>query len=148
MEDAARPQLHPRHDQMFPDLTAAEIDRLRRFGSERRYADGETLFEAGKPAPGMFLLLRGQVAITQRDGLGRREPIVEHGPGAFMAEVGQLVEGPALVDGHAEGEVETVLIPPDGLRALLVAEAELGERITRALILRRVRLIQAGMAVR
>jgi thioredoxin reductase (NADPH) len=36
------------------------------------------------------------------------------------------------------------LIPPDKLRALLVAEADLGERIMRALILRRVNLIQGG----
>ncbi|MBH5392339.1 NAD(P)/FAD-dependent oxidoreductase, partial [Bradyrhizobium diversitatis] len=36
------------------------------------------------------------------------------------------------------------LLPPDRLRALLVAEAELGERIMRALILRRVNLIQDG----
>ena len=92
----------------------------------------------------MFVVLSGQVAISQRDGLGRRQPVVEQGPGQFLAEVGQLSGRPALVDGHAEGDVETILIPPAGLRALLVAEAELGERITRALILRRVQLIQAG----
>ncbi len=49
------------------------------------------------------------------------------------------------MDGHAEGDVETLLIPPERLRALLVAEADLGERIMRALILRRVSLIQAGV---
>jgi thioredoxin reductase (NADPH) len=38
-----------------------------------------------------------------------------------------------------------LLIPPERLRALLVAEADLGERIMRALILRRVSLIQAGV---
>ena len=42
------------------------------------------------------------------------------------------------------GDVETLLIPPDGLRALMVAEAELGERIMRALILRRVYLIEVN----
>ena len=35
-------------------------------------------------------------------------------------------------------------IPPERLRALLIAEAELGERIMRALILRRVGLIETG----
>ena len=44
----------------------------------------------------------------------------------------------------AEGDVETLVIPPDQLRALLVAEADLGERIMRALILRRVALIRGG----
>jgi CRP-like cAMP-binding protein len=50
----------------FP-LSAKEIEDLRRFGTVRRYADGESLFETGKPGPGMFILLSGHVAITQRD---------------------------------------------------------------------------------
>jgi thioredoxin reductase (NADPH) len=44
----------------------------------------------------------------------------------------------------ARGPVEALIIPPDQLRALLIAEAELGERIMRALILRRVRLLETG----
>ncbi|MFO1143894.1 MAG: FAD-dependent oxidoreductase [Amaricoccus sp.] len=144
MSDQAGP-LHPRHADTFPELGAAEIERLRRFGSVRRFADGERLFTAGEPGPGMYVLLAGQVAITQRDGLGRRQPVVEQGPGQFLAEVGALSGRPALVDGQAEGPVEALLIPPAGLRALLVAEADLGERITRALILRRVQLIQSGL---
>ncbi len=136
--------MHPRHEQTFPTLCAEEIDRLRRFGARRHYADGQCLFETGKPGPGMFIVLSGHVVITQRDGLGHVTPVVEQGPGQFLAEVGQLSGRPALVDGHAEGVVETILIPPDALRALLVAEAELGERIMRALILRRVSLLQEG----
>jgi thioredoxin reductase (NADPH) len=133
-----------RYEQTFPTLTPAEIDRLRRFGSNRRYADGEALFETGKPGPGMFVVLSGHVAITQHDGLGHVTPVADQGPGQFLAEVGQLSGRPALVDGHAEGNVETLLIPPAQIRTLLVAEAELGERITRALILRRVSLIDSG----
>ena len=89
-------------------------------------------------------LLSGHVAITQRDGLGHVTPVIDQGPGQFLAEIGQLSGRVALVDGHAEGDVETLLIPPERLRALLVAEADLGERIMRALILRRVSLIQGG----
>jgi hypothetical protein len=40
--------------------------------------------------------------------------------------------------------VEAIVVPPESLRALLVAEAELGERILRALILRRLALIELG----
>ena len=103
------------------------------------------LFETGKPGPGMFVVLSGHVAITQRDGLGHVTPVIDQGPGQFLAEIGQLSGRVALVDGHAEGDVETLLIPPERLRALLVAEADLGERIMRALILRRVSLIQGGV---
>src|SRR6267378_3451000 len=135
----------PRLEQTFPALTPQEIVRMRRFGEVRNYKNGEKLFETGKPGPGMFVILSGHVAITQRDGLGHVTPVIDQGPGQFLAEIGQLSGRPALVDGHAEGDVETLLIPPERLRALLVAEADLGERIMRALILRRVNLIQGGV---
>ncbi|WP_027552227.1 FAD-dependent oxidoreductase [Bradyrhizobium sp. Cp5.3] len=134
-----------RPEQTFPTLAAAEIERLRLFGEVRHYKDGELLFETGKRGPGMFVVLSGHVAITERDGLGHVTPVIDQGPGQFLAELGQLSGRPALVDGRAEGDVEVLLIPPDRLRALLVAEAELGERIMRALILRRVNLIQGGV---
>src|SRR3982075_4466226 len=135
----------PRHEQTFPTLTPQEIARMRRFGELRSYKNGETLFETGKPGPGMFIILSGHVAITQRDGLGHVTPVIDQGPGQFLAEIGQLSGRVALVDGHAEGDVETLLIPPERLPALRVAEADRGERIMRALILRRVSLIQGGV---
>ena len=138
-------RVFPRLEQTFPTLTPPEIARMRRFGEIRTYKHGEMLFETGKPGPGMFVVLSGHVAITQRDGLGHVTPVIDQGPGQFLAEIGQLSGRVALVDGHAEGDVETLLIPPERLRALLVAEADLGERIMRALILRRVSLIQGGV---
>jgi thioredoxin reductase (NADPH) len=135
----------PRLEQTFPTLSAAEIARMRGFGEMKIYGHGERLFETGKPGPGMFVVLSGQVAISQRDGLGHVTPVIDQGPGQFLAEIGQLSGRVALVDGTAEGDVETLLIPPDRLRALLVAEADLGECIMRALILRRVSLIQGGV---
>src|SRR5277367_6780095 len=146
-ETSARASLasaFPRFEQTFPTLTAQEIARLRRFGEKRNYRDGEALFETGKAGPGMFVILSGHVAITQRDGLGRVTPIIDQGPGQFLAEIGQLSGRAALVDGYAEGDVATLLISPERLRALMVAEADLGERIMRALILRRVNLIRGG----
>src|SRR5260221_2641867 len=135
----------PRLEQTFPALMPQEIARMRRFGEIRNYRDGEMLFETGRPGPGMFVILSGHVAITQRDGLGHVTPVIDQGPGQFLAEIGQLSGRVALVDGHAEGDVETLLIPQERLRALLVAEADLGERIMRALILRRVSMIQGGV---
>ena len=139
-----RPLIDTRRDQMFVTLEAAEIERLRRFGERRSYAAGEALARVGEVGHGMTVILAGEVAITQRDELGRRQPIVTHGPGSFMGELAQLSGRPVLVDAYAEAAVDALIIPPERLRALLVAEAELGERIMRALILRRVGLIQAG----
>jgi thioredoxin reductase (NADPH) len=133
-----------RREQMFPKLTPQEIDRLRRFGENRHYAPGDALFVTGDIAPGMYVLIKGSVRVTRRDPLGHRAPIVEQGPGEFVAEVGQLSGQPAFVDVHAIDTVEALLIPTQNLRALMIEEAELGERIIRALILRRITLIEAG----
>jgi thioredoxin reductase (NADPH) len=133
-----------RGDQMFPTLDAAEIDRMRRFGEVRRFAVGEALSHVGQVGLGVLVVLAGAVEITRRDEAGRAQPIVTHLPGAFMGELAQLSGRPSLVDAIARKPVEVLVIPPDRLRALLVAEAELGERIMRALILRRVGLLETG----
>jgi thioredoxin reductase (NADPH) len=133
-----------RREQMFPKLEPGEIDRLRRFGQVRRYAAGEALFVTGEIAPGMYVLIKGSVRVIRRDPLGYSAPIVEQRPGEFVAEVGQLSGQPAFVDVHAIDEVEALLIPSENLRALMIEEPELGERIMRALILRRIALVEAG----
>ncbi len=130
--------------QMFPTLSPAEVDRLRRFGTPLRFEAGETLVRTGETGHGLILFLSGEVEVSQRDGDGRRAPIVVHGPGSFMGELAQLSGGPSFVDGVALRAGEAIEIPPERLRALLIAEAELGERIMRALILRRVGLIETG----
>src|ERR1700732_5172905 len=133
-----------RREQMFPKLEPLEIDRLRRFGEVRRYGAGEALFVTGEIAPGMSVLIRGSVRVTRRDPLGHSAPSVEQGPGEFVAEVGQCSRQPAFVDVHAIDDVEALLIPSKNLRALMMEEVELGEKIMRALILRRVALVEAG----
>jgi thioredoxin reductase (NADPH) len=133
-----------RRHQMFPVLEPFEIERVRRFGKVRSYDDGATLAKVGEVGPGLTVILAGQVEIVRRDELGHRTPIVTHGPGSFMGELAQLAGRPALIDAHARGPVEALIISPDRLRALLIAEAELGERIMRALILRRMGLLETG----
>ncbi len=133
-----------RRGQMFPTLEAADLERLRRFGERRDYAAGEMLIKAGEVGHGLTVLLSGEVSVTQVDGLGRRTPVVTYEPGQFMGELAQLSGRPTLVDATAVTPVTALLLPPERLRALLIAEAELGERIMRALILRRVGLIESA----
>jgi thioredoxin reductase (NADPH) len=136
--------LASRAHQAFPQLTSEQIEQIAPLGVRQVWADGQMLFEAGKPGPGLFVVLRGEVAVSRRDGLGNDVPVVVQGVGQFLAEVGQLSAKPSLVDGRAIGEVEALLLAPEALRTLLVAEAEIGELIMRAFILRRVNLIETG----
>ena len=133
-----------RDDQRFPTLSAAEIARARRFGEARTYPAGAAIVRAGEAGHGLTLILSGAVDIVGRGEGGAPQLIVTHGPGAFMGELAQLSGRPSLVDATAVSDVEAMVLPPERLRALLVAEAEMGEKIMRALILRRVGLIERG----
>lgn len=141
---AADSALAERAEQMFPALTADQIGRIERLGERHSFADGDYLFEQGKPGPGFFVLLSGWVHITNRDAGRHDVTVVEQGPGQFLAEVGQLGGRPALVDGRAKGPVEALLLKPEALRQLLIIDAAIGEMVMRALILRRVALIERG----
>jgi len=141
-----RPVTETRREQMFPTLEPAEVDRLRRFGQRRRFANGEPLVRVGEVGHGLVVILAGEADVTERRNGGPGELIVTHGPGNFLGELAQLSGRPILVDAYARGEVDALIISPERLRALMVAEAELGEAIMRALILRRVGLIERGGA--
>jgi thioredoxin reductase (NADPH) len=133
-----------RREQADPALDASEIERVRRFGELRSFRAGEPLQTTGQSAAGLTLIVAGRVAVTERDHFDNRKPVALHGPGNFMGELAQLTDRPALVDAIAEEPVQALVVAPDRLRALIIAEAELGERIMRALILRRVAIQQAG----
>lgn len=138
-------QFGSRRPQAFPTLADDEIERMRRFCEPRQFTSGEKIYETGKPNPGLFVVLSGVIRVTGRDGHGHDIPVVEHRRGGFSGEIGQISGRRSFVDGVAVGDVDALLIVPDQLRALLVAEALLGEKITRALILRRVALIEVGV---
>jgi thioredoxin reductase (NADPH) len=139
---------HPRHQQMFPVLTEAELDRIRRFGTLSRYEKGAMLYRAGSLCPGVFVLLAGQVRIVGRDGLGHERVIHTYTTrGEFTSDVTQLSNKPAVVDAHVVEDVEAMLLRPEELSTMMITEADLGEKIMRALILRRVLVIERGHGV-
>ena len=143
MADAPQTTYETRGAQMFLQLTDAELARLAKFGQPRSYRAGEALVRVGEVGPGMTLILSGKVDVSRPDA-GADTHVVTHERGNFLGELAQLSGRPFLVNAVAQTDVEAVAIAPDRVRALLIAEANLGERIMRALILRRVGLIEAG----
>jgi thioredoxin reductase (NADPH) len=143
MTSAPTSILERRRDQMSPELDPLEIERMCRFGETRNFAQGEVIVTAGQVGPGFVVILSGEIDIVRREST-RKGIIVTHGPGQFMGELAQLAGRPALADAIAKKPVQALIIAPERLRALLIAEAELGERIMRALILRRVGLLEIG----
>jgi thioredoxin reductase (NADPH) len=143
MSELLNPIVQARQAQMFPTLAPTDIERLRRFGKTESYGPGERLITAGQVAPGLIAILSGRVEVAQR-GLDHREVIVTQEQGQFVGELAQLSARPSLVDAESLGPVEAVVIPSQRLRDLMVQEADLGELIMRALILRRMGLLESG----
>ena len=143
MSQARLTTIAERGAQMFPRLGDEELERVSRFGERRAFSGGDTVARVGQSGGGLLLVLSGKIEVTRYER-GEAAHIVTHERGNFLGELAQLSGRPYLVDAIALTDVTALSIPPDRVRALLVAEADLGERIMRALILRRVGLIEAG----
>jgi thioredoxin reductase (NADPH) len=141
--------LGTREHQMFPVLSAAQIETSRRFasGPERRFAPGESVYAIGEQGAPSWLVLNGTIDVVRRDGLSHEAPLTTHGAGQFTGEVNQLAGRPSIAAGRA-GPDGCAALPfdPAHLRALMVGSADVGEIVMRALILRRVGLIEEGGA--
>jgi thioredoxin reductase (NADPH) len=136
--------LATRSHQTFPVLDPQEMERVRRFGVLHTFEKGEALASSGRRSPGVMVILSGQVSVTRQNIAGTEEHIVTYGPGGFLGGLEQLAGRPSLVDARATEVVSALVIAPELLRTLFIYEADLGERMMRALILRRMLLLEAS----
>ena len=138
--------LEQRREQMFPQLTPAQVEVAKRFGgTPRRFGPDEVIVHFGELAGAAWLVLSGHIAVARKDAFGNREDITRHLPGMMAGELSQLAGGPSFVEARAGPEgCEAMPFDPTHIRSLIVGHAEVGELLMRAFILRRVALIQAG----
>jgi thioredoxin reductase (NADPH) len=140
MSDAPRglPLISSLFEQIFPTLTPAQIRRIAPHGHMRAMQRGEVLVEQGDRNVPFFVVVSGEVEIVRPSG-GAETLITIHRPGQFAGEVNNLSGRPAVVRMRATKQGELIEL------ALVQTDAELGEILMRAFILRRVELVAAGM---
>ena len=126
----------------FPKLSEAHVARLKPIGRERRFTDGEALWEEGEVGIPFFVVLEGSIAIL---GGSPEQLIVVHQPGGFTGDVDLLSGRGSPVHARAQGATRVLEIDAKVLRGLVKTEVELGEIFLRAFILRRVALIASGL---
>ncbi|TIO52140.1 MAG: cyclic nucleotide-binding domain-containing protein [Mesorhizobium sp.] len=136
-----------RMGQMLPVLSQIQVEAARRFasGPPQHFAASEMVFATGDRDVPVWLVLDGSIDVLGRDGLDEEAPITTHGAGQFTGEVSQI-DGRATIASARAGQNGATALPfdPPHLRALMIGSAEVGEILMRALILRRVRLIEQG----
>src|SRR6476646_9856120 len=75
--------------QIFPALTAAQIERARGFGKVRKVAVGEILFKPGDLSVPFFIVLSGELDILQPN-MGQERLITRHVAGGFTGELSMI----------------------------------------------------------
>src|ERR1700733_9251610 len=97
----------------FPKLSEEQLATLAKCPNtkQRRFHDGEFLFEAGERDYCFFIIKSGRVEIIDKTG-DAPKTVVMHEAGEFTGEVAQLTGSPVLVSGVARGECEIFEISP------------------------------------
>jgi thioredoxin reductase (NADPH) len=118
-----------RREQMFPKLTAEQIERLRPHGRVIRTTVGQVLFEAGQAHRDMLVVLSGALETT-RPGIQGETPITRVTPGDFTGEMSTLRGLGGFTRVRVVGAGEVLSISESELRRMgLISQEEGGDVI-------------------
>ena len=131
-------------EQIFPKLTPAQIRRIAARGHMRAMERGEVLYEQGDRAAPFFVVVSGELEVV-RPLVPVEILVTVHGPGQFTGEVGTLSGHRTLFRMRSTKPGKVIELDRQHMRALIQSDAELGEILTRAFILRRVELVTSGV---
>ncbi len=131
-------------DETFPRLTPAQVQRVGAHGRRRNMQRGEVLVEVGQRSVPFFVVVSGEIQVVRRS-VGLESIITTHGHGQFTGEVTMLSGRPAIVHIRVSESGEVIELDRAPMLALVQNDAELGQTIMRAFILRRLSLIARGL---
>ncbi len=141
---AMRPTQKSTIERLYPRLTDAQVARVVARGETRAIRRGEVLIRSGDLHAPFLLVLKGEVRVYRRK-LDGEDLIVAHLPGQFTGEVSLLSGRQSLVEARASEPGEVCMLDRDALLRLVQTDAEIGEILMRAFIMRRVELIAQGV---
>jgi CRP/FNR family transcriptional regulator, cyclic AMP receptor protein len=117
-------------------LTAEEAGDLRAAAGVRRYTRGETLFHQGDDAGSVHVLLSGHVKVAQVTAEGREVILAFPGPGDLLGDLSAIDGQPRSATVRALEDVEALVLPGGGFRALLERRPRLALLLLRTTIAR------------
>jgi thioredoxin reductase (NADPH) len=127
-------------DEATPTLDAADMALVTQLGDRRQVRTGEYLYREGDVTNDFFVLVSAEIdmVVTVDD---EERPIVHHGPGRFLGELGMLSGLRVFVSARVVSDGEVVAISRDRLRQLMATDPRLGSIILAAFVARRALLM-------
>ncbi|HTA55060.1 MAG TPA: FAD-dependent oxidoreductase [Candidatus Acidoferrales bacterium] len=133
------PLLGPR-DEVFPTLSDAQIERIKARGRVREVSADEVLIEQGEATVPFFVNLSSELEAVRPTELGKRV-ITLSGRGQFTGEINTLSGRQTMFRIKASKPGEVIELDRHQMMALVQGDAEIGEIVVRAFILRRAGLV-------
>jgi thioredoxin reductase (NADPH) len=146
--DTADPYL--RSAEIFPVLSTEQGDRIERYGQRTTLEQGEVLFDRGDRLADFFFVREGQIGIFIAGEGGTERLLTTHSAGQFTGELDHFSARALLVSARASARTCVVRLDTEGFRQMMAAQADIGEIVIRAFILRRMGFIhraEGGIAL-
>jgi small-conductance mechanosensitive channel/CRP-like cAMP-binding protein len=131
---------------IFQSLTGDENRAVWNMLERLRFAPGEYILHQGDEGDSLYILERGKVKITLKNGNGAREIAVLH-PGQFFGEMSLLTGERRSANVIAAEEVECHRLKKDDFRKVLDRRHELAEEISLVLAARQSSLETARRTI-
>jgi thioredoxin reductase (NADPH) len=143
MSSALVPLAAPQED-VFPSLTDAQIERVERYGRRRKVTAGEVLIEQGDASIPFFVILEGEIEAVLPTDLGKHLVTIG-GRGQFNGEINTLSGRSAIFQVRVSKAGEFIELDRHQMMSLVQDDAEIGEIVMRAFIMRRLGFLNAGI---
>ena len=150
MSDLEATDPYARAAQIYPHLTQDLIARVGAYGTAETLPANTLVFERGQRGVDFFLVTGGAIEIFETDEHGTEHSVTRHAAGQFTGELDLFNDRAILVSGRATADTQVIRVCRADFRRMVSAEADIGEIMMRAFILRRtgfIRHAQGGVVI-
>ncbi len=128
--------------ELFPSLSASEIEILRGYGDEVPLNKGEVLFDVGDQAVNFYAVLDGAIEISDPAADNRR--VTVHEAGGFTGDSDMLSSRAAVVRGTVLEYGRAIRVLPPKLMDMIANQPEISQVLLQSFLLRRAHLLADG----
>jgi CRP-like cAMP-binding protein len=146
----ARKREFLRSQELFKDLSSAELGHVTRCMHTRTYHEGEVLFVEGDIGRALFILEKGRIELTKAGAEGQNRTVYSVGPGDFFGEMALLEQLPRTATATAVERSVVHLLYRTKLESLRTLRPRIGATVMThlaRLLSARLRRANAGPAL-
>jgi len=126
---------------IFSGLTESELSFLAQRAVPRRFSSGETVFSAGEPCAGLYVVESGHVRIFKSSAGGREQVLSIDGPGSSIAELPVFDGGNYPASVTAVEDAALLFVSKQDFQALCLAHPQVALKVLRVVGARLRRLV-------